>query len=81
MTMEDAVQCRENRRSHFSTKRSKPQHPSLNLGNEMIARKTEHKHLGMIFDENLELKSHIRGAVLKARKGIGMIKFCLNMFL
>ena len=59
----------------FSSKRSKPQHPPLNLGNDMIARKTEHKHLGMILDENLNFKSHIREAILKARRGIDMIKF------
>ena len=59
----------------FSSKRSKPQHPALNLGNDVIARKTEHKHLGMILDENLNFKSHIREAILKARRGIGMIKF------
>ena len=41
----------------------------------MIARKSEHKHLGMILDENLDCKSHIREAILDARRGIGMIKF------
>ena len=44
----------------FSSKRSKPQHPLLNLGSDVIARKTEHKHLGMNLDENLDLKSHIQ---------------------
>ena len=29
----------------------------------------------MILDENLNCKSHIREAILKARRGIGMIKF------
>ena len=41
----------------------------------MIAKKTEHKHLGMILDENLNFKSHIRDAILKGRKGIAVIKF------
>ena len=59
----------------FSSKRSKPQHPPLNLGSDVITRKTEHKHLGMILDENLNFKSYIREAILKARRGIGMIKF------
>ena len=49
----------------FSTKRVKPQHPPLNLGSDEIARKTEHKHLGMILDEKLDFKSHIREAILK----------------
>ena len=59
----------------FSTKKVKPQHPPLSLGSEEIVRKTEHKHLGMILDEKLDFKSHIREAIIKARKGIGMIKF------
>ena len=59
----------------FSTKKVKPQHPPLSLGSEEIVRKTEHKHLGMILDEKLDFESHIREAIIKARKGIGMIKF------
>ena len=62
----------------FSSKRSKPQHAPLKLDSEAIARKTEHKHLGMILDENLNFKSHIREAILKARSGIGMIKLLSN---
>ena len=62
----------------FSSKRSKPQHAPLKLESEEIARKTEHKHLGMILDENLNFKSHIREAILKVRRGIGMIKLLSN---
>ena len=40
-----------------------------------VARKDEHKHLGLILDSKLDFKSHIRQAILKARRGIGMIKF------
>ena len=57
----------------FSRKKVKPQHPPLNLGSEEIVRKTEHKHRDMILDEKLDFKSHIREAILRARKGIGMI--------
>ena len=74
MAMEDAVQCRETKEVIFSSKRSKPQHAPLTLDSEAIARKTEHKHLGMILDENLNFKSNIREAILKAKRGIGMIK-------
>ena len=59
----------------FSSKRSRPHHYHLNLGSDVIARKTEHNHLGMILDENLDLMSQIREAILKAGRGIGMIKF------
>ena len=44
----------------FSAKRVKPQHPPLNLGSNNVARKTEHKHLGMILDEELNFMSHPR---------------------
>ena len=59
----------------FSAKRVKPQHSPLNLGSYVIVGKSEHKHLGMILDSKLDLKSHIREAILKARKGIGLIRF------
>ena len=59
----------------FSVKRSKTEHPSLKLGLDEVARKDEHKHLGQILDSKLNFKSHIRQAILKARRGIGMIKY------
>ena len=59
----------------FSCKRNKPIHPGLQLGDEVIASKLEHKHLGVILDSNLNFKSHIREAILKARRGIGMLKY------
>ena len=40
-----------------------------------VAGKDEHKHLGLILDSKLNFKSHIRKAILKARRGIGMIKY------
>ena len=30
----------------FSTKRKKPNHPALRLGDDEIVRKAEHKHIG-----------------------------------
>ena len=59
----------------FSVKRPKTEHPSLKLGLDEVARKDEHKHLGLILDSKLNFKSHIRQAILKARRGIGMIKY------
>ena len=59
----------------FSVKRTKTEHPYLNLGLDEVARKDEHKHLGLILDSKLDFKSHIRQAILKARRGIGMIKY------
>ena len=34
----------------FPVKRYKTEHPSLNLGLDEVARKDEHKHLGLILD-------------------------------
>ena len=49
----------------FSTKRLKPQHPSLKLGDDEIANVPEHKHHGVILDSNVNFKSHIEEAVVK----------------
>ena len=43
-------------------------------GSEVVV-KTEHKHLGMILDSKLSFQSHVREAIIKARKGIGIIRF------
>ena len=47
----------------------------MKLGLDEVARKDEHKHLGLILDSKLYFKSHIRQAILKARRGIGMITY------
>ena len=59
----------------FSWKKSRPRHPVLKLGNDEIKTSLEHKHLGMTLDNKLGFQSHIREAILKARRGIGMIKY------
>ena len=59
----------------FSTKRVKPWHPPLILGNDLVTRKSEHKHLGMILDTKLNFQSHVREAICKARRGIGIIRY------
>ena len=52
-----------------------PFHPSIELGNQIITRKNEHKHLGVILDSKLNFQLQVREAVIKARKGIGLIKY------
>ena len=42
----------------FSCKRNKPIDARLTLGGELIASKSEHKHLGAILDSKLNFKSH-----------------------
>ena len=59
----------------FSTKRNKPYHPALMLGNDEVSRKNEHKHLGIILDDKLNFQSHVKEAIAKARRGIGIIKY------
>ena len=59
----------------FSSKRVRPTHPPLFLGNDEVNVKTEHKHLGMILDSKLNFESHIKEAIVKARRGIGMIRY------
>ena len=59
----------------FSTKRVKPLHLLLHPENEEVTRLTEHKHLGMILTSQLTFQSHIREAILKARRGIGIIHY------
>ena len=63
----------------FSSKRHKTNHPKLRLGSDEIVSKNEHKHLGLILDSKHDFKSHTREAILKARRGIGMIK-CLSNY-
>ena len=59
----------------FSAKRIKPQHPNLFLGDTEVERKSEDKHLGLILDSKLNFQSHIREAIMKARRGIGIIRY------
>ena len=63
----------------FSYERHKPNHPNLRLGNDATASKNEHKHLGLILDSKLDFQNHIKEAILKARRGIGMMK-CLSKY-
>ena len=37
--------------------------------------KEEHKHLGMILDSKLDFRSHTKEAIVRARRGIGMIRY------
>ena len=59
----------------FSTKRRKPFHPPLSMDNIEISHVNEHKHLGMTLDSQLNFQSHTRAAILKARRGIGLIRY------
>ena len=50
------------------------QRPLYFNGSE-AAVKTKRKHLGIILDSKLNFQSHIREAIIKARRGMGIIRF------
>ena len=59
----------------FSQKKGTVVHPPTFSNGPEVAIKLEHKHLGMILDSKLNFHSHIREAIIKARGGIGIIRF------
>ena len=59
----------------FSQKKDAVIHPAVLFNGSEVAVKMEHKHLGMILDSKLNFYSHIREAIIKARRGIGIIRF------
>ena len=59
----------------FSQKKDTPVHPPLFFNGSEVVIKIEHKHLGMILDYKLTFLSHIKEAIVKARRGIGIIRF------
>ena len=58
----------------FQRKEAIAHSPVFFNGSEVVV-KVEHKHLGMILDSKLSFQSHVREAIIKARKGIGIIPF------
>ena len=61
----------------FSCKYNKTRgmHPPLVFNDIPVARKASTKHLGMILDEKLNFREHIKEALEKAKKGIALMKF------
>ena len=58
----------------FSKKRSDIQLPTLRFNNNSLTPTNSHKHLGMIFDRNLNFKNYLSEKISKANKGIGIIR-------
>ena len=59
----------------FSQRKDTPVYPSLFFNRSEVVIKAEHRHLGMILDSKLTFLSHIKEAIVKARRGIGIIRF------
>ena len=59
----------------FSKKRHQADHPVILFNNMPVKKVGEHKHLGIILDSKLSFSSHIKSAISKTRKGIGLLKY------
>ena len=62
----------------FSRKAVKVSHPSIIFNTVPVAQTTCQKHLGLYLDEKLNFHDHINAKILKANKGIGIIKRLSN---
>ena len=59
----------------FSCKKYKPSHPTLIFNQSEVVKKDEHIYLGMTLDSKLNFNNHVREALIKARGGIGIIRY------
>ena len=59
----------------FSTRRIEMNHPEIRFNNIPVMKVDEYKHLGMIRDSKLSFSAHIKAAIAKTRKGVGLLKF------
>ena len=58
----------------FSVKNKITVHPELIFNDVPVAREESTKHLGIHLDTRLNFSKHVREAVLKATKGISILK-------
>ena len=59
----------------LSTKRIEMNHPEIRFNNIPVMKVDEHKHLGIILDSKLSFSAHIKAAISKIRKGVGLLKY------
>ena len=59
----------------FSRKKNEIDHPVVLFNDTAVKKVIEHKHLGIVLDSKLSFNAHIKAAISKTRKGIGMLKF------
>ena len=59
----------------FSKKRQQIDHPVLVFNDIPVGKANEHKHLGVILDNKLSFVAHVKSAISKTRKGIGLLKY------
>ena len=58
----------------FSRKRKPIDHPPILFNDTPALKFDQHKHLVLVLDRKLSFNSHIKSAISKSRRGIGMIK-------
>ena len=59
----------------FSSKYKKEDHPHLVFNGVPVGRETSNKHLGVILDDRLTFRKHIKEQITKAKKGLALMKF------
>ena len=59
----------------FSNKYHKNEHPPLFFNEIPVARKEWTKHIGVFLDEKLTFKKHVQESIIKANKGLSLLKF------
>ena len=64
----------------FSCKKNSPNHPTHFFNESVVPAVIEQKHLGLILDSKLSFERHVNEKIIKAKKGIGIIKY-LSKFL
>ena len=63
-----------------SCKGNSPSYPPLYFNDTVVSKINEQKHLGLILDSKLTFERHLNEKIIKAGKGIGIIKY-LSKFL
>ena len=59
----------------FSRKKNEIDHPVVLFNDTPVKKVIEYKHLGIVLDSKLSFNAHVKAAISKTRKGIGMLKF------
>ena len=59
----------------FSRKKIEVDHPAILFNYIPVKKVNEHEHLGIILDSKLSFSAHIKSAISKTRKGIGLLKY------
>ena len=59
----------------FFCKQKSPIHRSLFFNGTLVSKVNEQKHLGLILDSKLSFERHVNEKIIKAKRGIGIIKY------